>query len=245
MNVKARKIGIIMTSSALIVLIGVIVYNVVGISKLFGESTDSLSTSYISMDTKTLDICAPGVDCGYATRNYDIMKSSKKEPKLDSIIETINNKTNELYNTSLNSTDMSSLECASVSNQYQRSIMTQSLLTIYESDDLFAFALVGGESNLCLKTYTTSLDIAFYDAKNDKTLTEDEIKEKYSITEEEIQTAITNDITQRNIDEAANYETNITDYHIYIDNDGQVCVYYLQPEENVYYSVTLDKNIKD
>ena len=152
---------------------------------------------------------------------------------------------NELYNTSLNSTDMSSLECASVSNQYQRSIMTQSLLTIYESDDLFAFALVGGESNLCLKTYTTSLDIAFYDAKNDKTLTEDEIKEKYSITEEEIQTAVTNDITQRNIDEAANYETNITDYHIYIDNDGQVCVYYLQPEENVYYSVTLDKNIKD
>lgn len=245
MSGKTRKIGIIVICCLLIFLIGIIIYNVVRFpSESRNSTTQDKKNSYITMQTKTLDICTPGVDCGYTTRNYDTVELSKKAPQLDSIIESLNNKIDDLYNRSLNSTDMTSIECAPVSNLYQRSIMTQSTLTIYESEDLFSFALLSSESNLCTNEYNENLDITFYDAKNDKILTENDIKTSYSITDEEIVTAVANDIAIRNAEEGLNYSTNITEYRLYIDYEGYLCIYYRQPEDNIYYTITLDKKVQ-
>ena len=89
-------------------------------------------------------------------------------------------------------------------------------------------------------TNNEEIDVLYYDINNKKLLTEDEMKTKYSITDEEILTAVTNDINERNLEENLNYTTNILDYHIYIPSDGMLSVYYKQPEDNIYYSVPLD-----
>lgn len=250
MKSKVRTIAIIIISILLLILIAVIIYNVVYLPTTKEDiqqtnednSDDNISVKHIFLDdnTKQLEICNDDVDCGFGIRTYHTISTDITDENLLNAINSIDEKINNSYTVSLNATDMTSAECSNVSNLYQRSIMTQSILTLYGSDDLLGIALISGESNLCLFTNNEEIDVLYYDINNKKLLTEDEMKTKYSITDEEILTAVTNDINERNIEENLNYTTNILDYHIYITSDGMLSVYYKQPEDNIYYSVPLD-----
>lgn len=250
MKSKARLIGIIIISILLLVLISVIIYNVVYLPSVEEDkqqtnednNSNSITVKHLSINDEplNLEICKEDVECGLGTRNYYTISTDITSRTFTNIVNEINTKINDSYTTSLNSTDMSSNECSAVSNLYQRSIMTESISTLYGSDELLGITLISGTSNLCLSTNNQEINVYYYDITNDKLLTEDEIKTTYSITNEQILLAITNDINQRNIDENLNYTTNILDYHIYIASDGLLSIYYKQPEDNIYYSVPLD-----
>lgn len=250
MKSKARLIGIIIISILLLVLISVIIYNVVYLPSVEEDkqqtnednNSNSITVKHLSINDEplNLEICKEDVECGFGTRNYYTISTDITSRTFTNIVNEINTKINDSYTTSLNSTDMSGNECSAASNLYQRSIMTESISTLYGSDELLGITLISGTSNLCLSTNNQEINVYYYDITNDKLLTEDEIKTTYSITNEQILLAITNDINQRNIDENLNYTTNILDYHIYIASDGLLSIYYKQPEDNIYYSVPLD-----
>lgn len=252
MKSKARLIGIIIISILLLVLVSVIIYNVAYLPSVEDKqqtneenNVDSINVKHLSINDEPLklDICKEGVECGFGTRNYYTISTDITNRTFTNVVNEINTKINDSYTSSLNSTDMSSNECSAASNLYQRSIMTESISTLYGSDELLGITLISGTSNLCLSTNDQEIEVYYYDITNDKLLTEDEIKTTYSITNEQILLAITNDINQRNIDENLNYTTNILDYHIYIASDGVLSVYYKQPEDNIYYSVPLDISV--
>ena len=252
MKSKARLIGIIIISILLLVLITVIIYNVAYLPTIEDKQQtnennngNSITVKHLSINDKSLklEICKEGIECGFGARNYYTISTDIPSRTFTNVVNEINTKINDSYTTSLNSTDMSSNECSAVSNLYQRSIMTESISTLYGSDELLGITLINGTSNLCLSTNDQEIDVYYYDITNDKLLTEDEMKTTYSITNEQILLAITNDINQRNIDENLNYTTNILDYHIYIASDGVLSVYYKQPEDNIYYSVPLDISV--
>ena len=115
-------------------------------------------------------------------------------------------------------------------------VWTTACLGIVIGSGQWVLSAIGGICIFC-STYIYKLP---YIITNKKILTEDEIKTKYSVTNDEIITAINNDINQRNIDENLNYSTNVLDYHIYIDSEGILSVYYKQYDDNIYYSVPLD-----
>lgn len=252
MKSRTKIIAIIVISILLLILIAVIVYNVVYLpttredTQPIDEVEDDVpvaTVEHLSVEGRALEFCKENVECGLLPINYYTISTDLNDEILINAINDINTKINNAYQTSLNSTDMSSAECSNVSNLYQRSIIAQSMLTLYGSDELIGITLVSGTSNLCLSTNDQEIDIYYYDIATDRMLTEEEIKTTYSITDEEILTAITNDIDQRNTEENLNYSTNIIDYHIYITSDGILSVYYKQPEDNIYYSVPLDKTV--
>lgn len=248
MNRKIRFTGIIIISVLLVFLISIIIYIVVYLPSIkVKEQEDNFphvrEEKNIKEKTKNLKICKEGIVCNYDISSYTTITTSLKSTVLANIIKDINNKVNELYNISKHSTDMTLKECSNVSSLYKRSIMTTSNLTIYDSSDIISLTLISKETNLC--TLVSNQDIAayLYDVKNDNILTEDDIKKTYNITDEEILTAIKNNIEQMNIDESKTYTTNITDYNLYIETDGTIGVYYKQPEDNIYYNVLLNKHI--
>lgn len=248
MESKVRMKCIIIISILLIILISIILYNVVYLpsveeDKQLNEEENNIPVKeikHLSIEGKTLEICNEDVDCGLGERTYYTISTDLTDEMFVNAINNINTKINNAYLTSLNSTNMTTSECSNVSNLYMRSIMTQSMLTLYGSDELINITLVTATSNLCLSTNDEEIYLLYYDITNKKILTEDEIKTKYSVTNDEIITAINNDINQRNIDENLNYSTNVLDYHIYIDSEGILSVYYKQYDDNIYYSVPLD-----
>lgn len=248
MKSKTRTIGIIIISILLLVLISIIIYNVVYLPSIKEDkqptnNENDTPIEHLSIDGKSLEICKEGVDCGFGTRSYYTISTDIVDEQLTNVINELNTKINNSYTRSLNATDMTISECSNVSNLYQRSIMTESILNIYDSENMLGITLISSESNLCLSTNTQEIDIVYYDVNNKKMLTESEVKENYSITDEEIVTAVTNDINQRNIEENLNYTTNVVEYHIYFTSAGEIGVYYRQPEDNIYYSIALDKKV--
>ena len=244
MSKKIRITGIIIISILLIILISMIIYNIVYLPSTRDDKQQPTSEStHLNLDYKTLDICKEGIECGYGTREYDTITTDINSEVLNNIISELNTKINNYYIKSLNATDMNSTECIAVSNLYQRSIMTQSRLTLYDSDNILGFTLISGETNLCTSVANEDLEVYVYDVMNDKVLTEDDIKSKYGISNDEITDAIGNSIKQMNIDESKTYTTNITDYNLYIETDGTIGVYYKQTEDNIYYNVLLNKHI--
>lgn len=244
MSQRLRIIIILVISIIILVLLGIIVYNVVYLPSVEGDKQHNNNVEHLVIDYKPLEICREDVDCGYGMREYDSVESDISTEALDEILNSINTKINDYYNRSLNSTDMSSPECSLVSDIYMRSIMTQSRLITYDSDDLLAFSLVSGESNLCLNTNNEEVDVYYYDVKSETALTEDDIKEKYSITDDEIMSAIEENINQMNTDANSNYTVDdVIDYKLYIDNSGSIGIYYKIAQDTIYYSVILDKTV--
>lgn len=249
---RIRTIYIIIISILLLVLIGIILYNVVYLSSneedkqqidKVEDDVPVITVEHLSVEGRSLEFCKENVDCGLSPMNYYTISTDLTDEILINAINDINVKIDNAYQISLNSIDMSSAECSNVSNLYQRSIMTQVVLSLYGSDELIGITLISGTSNLCLNSSNEEINLLYYDVKNKRLLTENDIKIKYSITNEEMLTAITNDINQRNTLENANYSTNILDYHIYINSDGMLNIYYKQPEDNIYYSISLDKTV--
>lgn len=67
---------------------------------------------------------------------------------------------------------------------------------------------------------------------------------KLYITDEIISSTIEADINAINVINGVNYTTNITDYSLYIETDGTIGIYYMQPEDGLYYNILLDKSVK-
>lgn len=242
MNKKVRTIGIIIISILLIILIAIIIYNVVYLSKE-DDKQSSNEIKHISLDYKTLENCYNELDCESPYSEYATIKTDITSSNLMNILNNLNTKINDSYNKSLNSTDMTTPGCVNYTNLYQRSIMTQNNLTIYDSDDLLGFTLLSEETNLCTSLVNEDLEVYIYDVKNDKVLTEDEFKERYDITDDIISATIEANVNATNEIYGLSYTTEITEYNLYIQNDGTIGIYYKQPEENLYYNILLDKRV--
>lgn len=245
MNKKIRTISVVIISIFILILVSIIIYNVIYLpNSIEKDNYPSIrNKNNLSTEIKTLEICAAGIDCGYIASEYTTITTTINSSTLENIITELNNKTTESYNKSLNATDMTLPECSSVSSIYSRNLMTQSNLILYDSDDILAFTLITKETNLCTLLNNEEIIVYFYDIKTDKILTEQELKERYNITDNEIATAVINNIEQKNIAESKLYTTNITEYHIYVERDGTIGVYYRQPEDNLFYNVLLNKHI--
>ena len=157
MKSKIRTIGITIISILLLVLISIIIYNVVYLpsikeDKQLTNNENNTPVEHLSIDGKSLEICKDGVDCGFGTRNYYTISTDIVDEQLTNVIDDLNTKINNSYTRSLNATDMTASECSNVSNLYQRSIMTESILNIYDSENLLGITLISSESNLCLFT---------------------------------------------------------------------------------------------
>lgn len=238
---KTKKIIVLSITVVIIILIAIIIYNVVFIPTST-KKTEPKEMN-VSIDIKNLKMCQEGVECGIADIEYRKIELSNAPKKLQKIIDQINNEINESYEKSAQST-VTGAECQSVASLYQHSILSQSVVTTYEGKEVISIAVMNTEGNLCTNVSTEKeLEVYYYDVQKDKLLSEEELKEKYSITDADIKTAIQESITTLNGLEGTNYSTdNIEEYKIYIQNDGEIFIYYKQPEIGIHYTASLNKN---
>ena len=241
MNRKVKITGIIISSILIIILLGIIIYNVVYLPL----TEDKQSTvKHLTLEYKTIENCYDELNCAVPYSDYPTISTDITTSKLMNILNTLNTKISNLYNKSLNSTYMTSAECVDYSSLYKRSIMGENNLIIYDSDDLLGLTLLSRETNLCTSVVNEDLDVYIYDVKNDKILTNDDIKEEYDITDSMIISTIEANVNAANEINGVNYTTNITDYNLYIESDGTIGIYYKQPEDGLYYNILLGQQVK-
>lgn len=241
MSKKVKKTGIVIISMLIIILLAVIIYNGVYLPLI----EDKQSTiKHLTLEYKTLDNCYDQLNCAVPYSDYATIGTDIPTTNLMNVLNSLNTKMDEVYNKSLNSTDMTTPECIEYSSLYKRSVMGENNLTIYDSDNLLGLTLLSRETNLCTSVSNEDLDVYVYDVKNDKVLTNDEIKEKYDITDAMISSTIEANVDAINEINELNFSTDINEYNLYIGNDGTIGVYYKQPEDSLYYNVLLNKQVK-
>lgn len=244
MKSRTRIMIVIIIGIILLILIGIILYKVVYFPSNEGEDGKQVNVGHLTVEYKTLDNCYDELNCEVPYSDYATLSTDISSNRLKNIMDELNTKIDNLYNKSLNSTDMSNAECSNVSNLYQRSIMVENNLITYDNDGVLGLTLLSRETNLCTSISNEEFDSYLYDIENDKILTNDDIKEKYDITDEIISSTIEANINAINVINGVNYTTNITDYSLYIETDGTIGIYYMQPEDGLYYNILLDKSVK-
>lgn len=179
----------------------------------FGEVNPCLDTSN----------CQPFAIVEYPNISYS------SGTAIDSKIEKINQDTKKYYQTAIDS-DVSDGSCVSVNTIYNHSRQTFSDLYEYHNDDYLAFAISRIDINLCANLKDSQqMESYVYSIKEEKLLTQEELKESLQISNEDLKEAITQTIDEYNSSAGTSVtidEIDLNDTVVFFNGSGEVVVSY-------------------
>lgn len=237
---KSRIVLLCILLCVIVDLVIVIFYNIIDIK----PKKDNKSVS-LSVEIETIPLCVSGVDCGFQDMEFRNFKLSGDNPKLEKVVNKINSEVDNIHKEVVNS-DTSSAECSGIVGTYQYSIFAQTMLPFYNDSNIVSLALISSSSNLCTNTmFEDKFIVYYYDVKEDKFISQEELEERYNINRSEVMELIKTDLVNQNQVNGTNYSSDsIKDFKLYIDFTGDIQAFYTLEGSPSGYSVTINKNVK-
>lgn len=190
-------------------------------------------------------MCIDKNNCDYSPEvKYPLIKMNYENESLQKVLKTINAKTKENYEKALAS-NLADASCQEVKDKYQHSLAYRLNYNVYEDSEIISIGIERSEQNLCTKEYKTSPpEVMIFSKKDNKFITQQELKSLKKIEDIDIKTAIERNVeTQNSVTgtaysyESINLEESST--NLYYMNDGSLYIYYLQPEDNQYHAAKI------
>lgn len=241
---KYKSIAIsLLTIALLFFIVGVVMqlmYKTAN-SKKSKSKEDGITVS----EDLVIAMCVDETNCDYSPEvKYPLIKINYANDELQKALKTINDITKENYEKSLSST-LIDTSCQEVKDKYQHSLAHRLNYNLYEDKEIISIALERSEQNLCTKEYKTNPpEVMIFSKKDNKFITQQELKKLKEIEDIDIQTAIKRNIeTQNSVTNTAYSYENIkqdeTSTSLYYMNDGSLHIYYFQPEDSQYHTAKI------
>ncbi len=233
-----RKSIIILLILILIILLGVILFNVCFNDKSSNNHGDNNNeiVSYDADSFQYLEFCSTE-NCPLGKMEYQVLKTNSNNSKIKKAVKKVNSSVLAFYDMSNQST-----ACPDTSLGILHSNAGVTSVSLYQDENILNITFFGNDINLCNQTQSNFQFYSFYyDLASSKEIAQGDILSKYQISEDEIMTAIGNEIQNRNMAEGTNYSYNGSGYQVYIDNDGQIKCYFLTDSNSM--STSLNKKV--
>lgn len=192
-------------------------------------------------DTKTINPCIDNANClpGDIV-DYDFLTFSSGISEFDSVIDKINKDTKKYYNEALSSKSTDST-CAST---YKNNFQFNSDYSLYKSKDYLSVSVIRSKLNLCTRENTPYPRETFiWGIKENKFLSQEEVKEAFGLTDEKINSAIAANVELLNSysDNKISFENiDVNKIDLFFDHNGKLLISYYSPEKQIYYSTNIE-----
>lgn len=207
------------------------IYNVFILSNLedkYISSPKEEVKSLISLDTsnyKYVDCCSETNNCPLGKMEYPKLSIQSNKKSIRNLVNQINSKVDDYYQRCVKS-ETGDAECQAIYGDVLHSIAP---VALYEDSSLIGISFRGYNLNLCTQI---SSDFDFmtyiYDVKKDKFIDQEEFMTTYSIQNDEVLSAISENLVQMNASLETQYTyTGDSGYQLFIASDGTINAYYL------------------
>lgn len=246
---KVRKVILIFLVFCILCLLFIIFYNVVflpNVEKKKNEKDNETSIIEFEYEKyKYITYCKDENNCPLGEQTYANLSVNGVHGKLKQVIEEINSDILQSYELS-QSSSIEGAECSSVTDLYNYSLAFFNYAEIYEDENIITIAYMKSGKNLCTNISLASEFISYYyDVSTNTFFDEEEFKSRYDINDDDIISAISARIEENN---AELNTTNSYDaekgYHVFLNYDGNIEVFYNMIGNPVGDTLFLDISIK-
>lgn len=231
-----NKKTLIIIISGLIVVITVLLYIFVFQNRNNNVTGENEYKPGTVKEQKLLQPCKDTSDCMFGERYiYAHLKFDTGIAQIDDVVKKINEKEDELYTLTVNST-LDNDDCKNVKSNLNFSHYYGAEYYTYESDKYVSIGVTYTSLDLCLNKYTGKQATAYiYDKTSKKMLTQEEFKNKIKLSDEAIYELIKNNLEFLN-NNGSNYkiQDKYKDVVVFFSEDGNLYISFYQSDIDNY-----------
>ncbi len=241
-----KKVSLIIFVFAVILIITGSVFTVFNTVESKKEETEENTNRLQAFNIEELKItmCQNEENCPILPQKiYNFLSIDYENNNLQKVVDTINKKTKEEYEKALAS-DMSDASCASLKSTFKHSLLFNNDINLHEDEEFFGISVHRYESNLCTEeTIESDPEIYIFSRAKNDFISQEELKARFSITDEQIEEKIKENIEKEKKDRGLNYTFENVDKNkgisLYFSTESEILAYYYQQEDHSYHTASI------